>query len=219
MDMRRSLWGRPVSALLILTAGFVTMTTAAGAKEAGDWLIRVRAIGVVPNESSTITPIGGAVKVGEEYTAEVDFSYFFTDNIAAELILATSKHKVRAVGTAIGDIPLGNVWLLPPTLNIQYHFLPKDKFSPYVGGGINLTLFYASKPGPVVAGIQYKDRIGFSLQGGVDIAITERTYLNLDLKKLFLGTDVRIDAGALGIVNADVDLNPWIFGVGVGWIF
>jgi outer membrane protein len=205
--------------LAATVAGMAVLPGAALAKQAGDWLIRARGIAVVPDESSKITPIGGKAQVDTAIMPELDFSYFFTDNIAAELILATTNHNVKAVGTSIGDVPLGDVWLLPPTLTLQYHFMPKQMVSPYIGAGVNLTLFYSASKGPVVADISYDTAVGVALQAGVDIKIGERTSLNLDLKKIFLNTDVTIDAGALGMVDAKVDIDPWIFGIGVGMTF
>lgn len=187
------------------------------AKEAGDLLIRARVIVVAPDESAT-TSIGGTATVGNETTIELDFTYFFTNNIAAELILATSKHSVAAPGTILGDVDLGSVWLLPPTLNIQYHFQPDAKLSPYVGAGVNLTLFHSINPGAVVD-VDYDAAFGFGLQGGVDYRINDRTYINFDVKRLWLKTDVTIDAGPAGIATANVKLNPWIFGIGIGKTF
>lgn len=190
----------------------------AQAKEQGDFLVRARAIAVLPDESATISTIGGDVHIGDEYSGEVDFTYFFTNNIAAELILATSKHSVTATDTSIDDIDLGSVWLLPPTLTLQYHFMPETKISPYVGAGVNYTIFYNSKPGALVS-TDYDNAFGLALQAGVDIEIFEDTYLNLDVKKLWLSTDLTADAGGLGTVTADVDINPWIFGIGIGRAF
>ena len=188
------------------------------AKDQGDFLVRARAIGVVPDESATITPIGGNANVGNEYTGELDFSYFFTPHIATELILATTKHTVSATGTGIGDVDLGSVWLLPPTLTVQYHFMPDSSISPYVGAGVNYTFFYKEHPGAVVSA-SYENAFGVALQAGVDFEVGENMYFNLDVKKLWLNTKATYDAGELGIVSADVDINPWIFGVGIGRAF
>lgn len=206
------LWGGAALALLLLGA------QPALAKDQGDVLIRARAIGVVPEESASIAPIGGDAKIGNEYTGELDFSYFFTRNIATELILATTKHSVAAVATGIGDVDLGSVWLLPPTLTVQYHFMPDGKISPYVGAGINYTIFYKEHPGAVVSA-SYDNSFGYALQAGVDVEVGENLYFNLDVKKIWLNTKASYDAGALGIVTADVDINPWIFGVGIGKAF
>lgn len=111
-------------------------------KSAGDFMVRFRTIWVGPEESADITVIGGDADISDEFTGEFDFTYFFTDNIAAELIAATTKHNVTAVGTILGDVGLDQVNLLPPTLLLQYHFMPKQQFSPYAGVGVNYTFFY-----------------------------------------------------------------------------
>ena len=105
------------------------------------WQFRLRGIYVSPNESAEIEAIGGDVDISTALVPELDISYFFNENWSAELILGTTKHDVSAVATAAGDIELGDIMLLPPTLTAQYHFTGSD-FVPYVGAGLNLTLFY-----------------------------------------------------------------------------
>lgn len=122
--------------------------------------MRLRAISVVPDESATIQAIGGDVQISSAYVPELDFTYFFTKNVAAELILATTKHDVKAISTAVGDIELANVWLLPPTLTLQYHF-DGEVVSPYIGAGVNYTLFYNIDNGPVADEVSYGNTLGF----------------------------------------------------------
>ncbi|WP_298238108.1 OmpW family outer membrane protein [uncultured Algibacter sp.] len=184
------------------------------------WQVRLRGIAVVPNESASIEAIGGDAQISNAYVPELDFTYFFTENIAAELILATTPHDVTAVSTAVGDIPLGDVWLLPPTLTLQYHF-NGDVVHPYLGAGINYTLFYNEDQGPVADSVSYDNSLGFAFQLGFDIDITDKWFINLDAKYLLLNTDVTVDATtALGAtVGADVDINPFIAGIGFGMRF
>lgn len=205
---------RTVSVAALILAG---ITSASVAKEAGDLLMRGRAIYVVPDEDAT-TSIGGNVGVNNDIVPELDFTYFVTDNIGVELILATTKHHVTAVGTALGaSASLGSVMLLPPTLTLQYHFNPKGDFSPYVGAGVNYTFYYdESAPGGAISDIDYDDGFGVALQAGFDYKINEKWSFNVDVKKIWLNTDVKVNGGA---VTADVDIHPWIFGVGVGYTF
>lgn len=185
-------------------------------KQAGDFLIRGRAIGVVPQEDTSDNTIGsGEAKVDNDYVPELDFSYFVTDNIAFELIAATTKHDVKWQNP---DVDLGSVNLLPPTLTLQYHFMPDQRFSPYVGAGINYTMFYNEKSGAANS-IKYDDGFGYAFQAGFDYAISGPWSLNFDVKKVFLDTDVTADLGGPAPAKADVDLDPWIFGVGVGYRF
>jgi len=190
-----------------LAATILAGATAPAMAEQGDWLFRLRAISVQPDESAEITPIAG--------TADIDAA---VDNIAAELILATTPHDVMARGTALGDVDLGDVTLLPPTLTVQYHFNPEGQVSPYVGAGVNYTLFFDEDlpAGSPLVDIDYEESFGGALQAGVDFKLDERWFLNADLKKVWINTDVEIDAGGLGLVTGDVDIDPWIFGLGVG---
>lgn len=126
--------------------------------DAHDWQLRLRAINVNPSESSNGT-IAGKATVDAAVMPELDISYFFTDQFSLELILATSKHSV---GWQPGALNLGDVWVLPPTLTAQYHFLSDQKFSPYLGAGINYTIFYNSDPGTFNS-VEYKNGFGYAL--------------------------------------------------------
>lgn len=210
MKIERKLGAGVAVAAALLTA--VPAHAEFTGKSAGDIMVRARLIGVLPDESASTT-IGGDVGVSNDWVPEIDFTYFVTDNVALELIAATTKHDV----THNAGIDLGEVSLLPPTLTLQYHFMPKERLSPYVGAGINYTFFYnEDAPGGAVTSIDYENSFGWALQAGVDYAVADNWYLNFDVKKVFLSTDVSINGGA---ITADVDLDPWIVGFGVGYRF
>jgi outer membrane protein len=189
-------------------------------KQAGDFMIRARGIVVAPDESADITPIGGTVDIDTSVVPEADFTYFVTDNIAFELIAGVTPHSVTATGTSVGNVDLGDVWLLPPTLTVQYHFMPKEKFSPYLGAGINYTYFFGDDVpgGGPVNSIDYDGSFGFAAQVGFDYFLDNNWFLNFDAKKVFIRPDVDINT-ALGPVQAEVNIDPWIIGVGVGYKF
>ena len=203
------------AASVLAVAGFA----APAAAEQGDWQFRLRAINVAPDEGADISPIGGDVDIDTSVVPEFDITYFFTDHIAAELILGVTPHDVTAVDTALGDVDLGSTALRPATQTVQYHFNPDGQVRPYAGAGVNYTLFFNEDlpGGSALESIDYDQSLGFALQAGVDYALNERWFLNADLKKVWINTDVTIDAGGLGMVEADVDIDPWIFGVGFGW--
>lgn len=186
-------------------------------KEFSKWQFRLRGIVVTPDESASIQTIGGDVEISSAFVPELDITYFFTENWSAELILATTNHDVKAINTVAGDIDLGDVWLLPPTLLGQYHFTGGD-LVPYLGAGVNLTLFYGEDEGPVADSVDYDTAVGFAFQGGFDYMLNDKWFLNVDIKKVLLNTDVTVNATtALGAtVGADVDINPWVFGFGFG---
>ncbi len=206
--------------VLIMTCAFVVAGILPCAAMAQDspWLIRARFLNVVPDDdSSTITVIGGKAEVDDAYAGDVDFSYFFSDNIAAELTLAVAEHDVKAKNTALGNADLGDVKLLPPTLTLQYHFIPDGKYRPYVGAGVNYTVFFDDDPGDAL-NIDYDNAFGFALQAGIDIGINENWAINFDVKKIWLETDV--SAGTpVGKVKTTVDIDPWLFGVGLAYRF
>ncbi len=203
-----------------LSAQEIEVMETSGAKtEAGDWLIRLRGTGVIPNESSSIETIGGKAAVDEDFIPELDFTYFITNRFAAELILGTSKHEVRAIETLVGDLDLGEVRLLPPTLTFQYHQpILQGKIKPYLGAGVNYTFFYDVEEGPGLNDVDYDNAFGFAAQAGMDIFASDKYFLNFDVKKIWLNTDVTVNAtDALGaVVGADVDLDPWVVSFGIG---
>ncbi|MBO9506624.1 OmpW family protein [Thalassospira sp. A3_1] len=205
-----------VGTMMIAATGAQAQEAAFKTKQAGDILIRGRVIGVVPDEDTSTGDIAtGEGKVSNDYVPEVDFSYFITDNIALELIAATTKHDVKWQNP---DVDLGSVNLLPPTLTVQYHFLSDQRFSPYVGAGLNYTMFYNEKSGAANS-VKYDDGFGYAFQAGFDYAISGPWSLNVDVKKLFLNTTVTADLGGASPAKVDVDLDPWVFGIGVGYRF
>lgn len=128
------------------------------------WMMRLRGIAVVPQEDAS-TSIGGNVKIDNALIPEIDFSYFFTKNWAAELVLGTTPHNATAT---TGNIDLGSVWLLLPTFTVQYHMDPMEGWKPYVGAGVNYTVFYNENKGPAINSIKYDNSFGPALQAGVD---------------------------------------------------
>lgn len=196
-----------------------------------NWQVRLRGVGVIPSESADIGIIGGDVRLSQTFIPELDFTYFLTRNFAAELILGTTKHNVNTVGSdlsAIGgpsqtNVDLGSVYLLPPTLTLQYHFYPTGEvFKPYVGAGVNYTIFYGVDQGPTVRDVSYDNAFGFAGQAGFDLFVTDTFFINVDAKKIWLETDVRADASNLSdglSVPAKVKINPLLLGFGVGMRF
>lgn len=178
-----------------------------------NWKVRLRAIAVIPT-SNSYNLAESDVKISTSVVPELDFSYFFTENLAAELILGTTPHNVK-LKTGSVSTPLSRVWLLPPTLNLQYH-LPLNGVTPYIGAGVNYTIFYGVKDKN--AELSYKNKAGISTQAGVDFRLNEKWFLNLDVKKIFLKTDVTVK-GSPSVVLNDVKINPLIIGLGIGTRF
>ena len=177
------------------------------------WQFRLRGIAIVPDESGTVGGDDVMLDIDDAVVPELDISYLFTPNVSVELVLATAKHNATV---ADGDVDLGSTWILPPTLLLQYRFAPEAQVRPYLGAGVNMTMFYNEELGADVSAIDYDTAIGFAMQGGLDIPLGDgKWFLNLDAKKVILGTDVSIDNGA---IVAEVDIDPWIIGAGFGLV-
>lgn len=209
--------------------------------EAGDWVVRVRAVNVAPNEDSKLgqtvddllgfpamTP-SAELAVSDKVIPELDISYYFTKNIAAELILALgTRHHVRIEGDSagvVGNQGLGSVNLLPPTLTAQWHFNPDQTFDPYVGAGINYTYMLDRNlkgSAGAIAGNKIKienDSWGPALQAGLDIHLKDGWLINADVKYVWLDTDVKLKGAVTGNVWRKIDsldINPWVIGFGIG---
>ncbi len=197
------------TSMLLAASVFVTPVQAAND---GPWQIRVRGIGIIPDENATVTVLGGDVDVSNEVVPELDITYFFTDHFAAELILATARHDATAT---TGPTDLGSVRILPPTLTLQYHPFPDAQIRPYIGAGVNYTFFY-DVDAPAGLSIDYDNKPGVALQVGFDIPVGNGWLVNVDVKRLWLETDVTINGGA---IRADLDIDPWIIGGGIGYRF
>ena len=158
-----------------------------------------------------------AVSLSDKIFPEVDFTYFFTKNIAAELILTyPQKHDVRLDG--IGK--LGTLSHLPPVLTAQYHFdMPSaPKFKPYVGLGVNYTRITQAELS--VAGVDLdvdRDSFGLAYQVGADFKVAPRVYLNLNFKYVNIATDVKVKSSGAKLTEARV--NPTLLSAGVGYRF
>ncbi|MEB2845595.1 outer membrane beta-barrel protein [Rhizobiales bacterium RZME27] len=184
------------------------------------WQIRVRALGVITNDSGSIDQAPG---VGLEYSdsvvPELDITYYFTENFAAELILGTTYAKIKTDG--LGDLDVGKAWLLPPTLMLQYHFTDFGAFKPYVGAGVNYSLFYNQSDRAGFTGLDVEDNFGAALQVGFDYMLDEHWGINFDVKKIFLETDWKVDNNALtnGPLSGKAKIDPWLIGAGVTYRF
>lgn len=210
------------------------------------WMIRLRALAVLTRDSGTVdipgvaiaNPVPGSVlKTNDTVVPEIDISYFFNPNIALELVLGVTPHTVDGKDQLNG-LPVGKTWLLPPTLTLQYHFTNFGAFKPYIGGGVNYTIFFntsaANSPAVVpltaglgatlaVTGLDVKNTWAPAAQVGFDYMLTKNVGLNVDVKKLWLRPDW---SGSISVANGTplpmhgkVDLDPWLVSGGVTYKF
>ncbi|OYY89608.1 MAG: hypothetical protein B7Y45_11405 [Sphingomonas sp. 28-66-16] len=216
-------------ALAVLGAGLTATPALAREGEglkAHDVLLRVRGIWVAPTgQSDGIVPAlpNDRLAVTDSFAPEVDISWMATNHIGFELIAATTRHSARGKqGVTAGIGKVVNTWVLPPTLTAQYHFNSNGKIRPYLGAGINYTVFWNEKAtdGLVAAvgptRVHINDSIGYALQAGVDIDLNRKFFLNLDAKYIDMSPRAQLYTTALGTQTVKTRINPVVVGLGFG---
>lgn len=190
------------------------LSTSLALADEGSLLVRARAVYVdFDNGQKDGLPLGGATKVEADsrWIPEVDISYFVTKNIAAELVLTYPQD----IDIMVGGAKAGTIKALPPSLLLQYHFTDLGAFKPYIGAGVNYTIF--SKRSNILGGAAEVERSSFGLVGqlGFDYMIDKKWSINVDVKYVQMDTDVKVAGNKVG----NVELNPITAGVGVGYRF
>jgi len=207
--MKTQTFQRAALALAVAGGLALPMLAQAQAFKAGDLLVRARAVNIDPANDDTIAITD--VSVSKKTIPEVDFTYFLSPNLAAELILTyPQKHDVSS--SAHGG-KIGTLKHLPPTLSLQYHFTDLGAFKPYVGAGLNYTHF-SNVDLPAGFSID-KNSFGLALQAGLDYAIDSKWSLNFDVKKVQIRTELQSGGAGIGKIKVD----PLLVGVGVGYKF
>jgi outer membrane protein len=205
-----------------LTAGAALLTTAifpalVGAQQT-PWSVRLGVLDLQPaNNSDPIPALGvppDAIHVNNKAFPEIDVFYTFTPNIVAELVLTyPQKQEVTLNGAHIGSFKH-----LPPSLVAQYHFLPGQPFDPYVGAGLNFTWImsvHLSVPGVGPLDLT-KTSVGAALDVGGDYNLDKRWFVNADIKYI---KPLQSDVSAGGTKVSTVNLDPFLFSLGVGYHF
>jgi outer membrane protein len=214
----------------LLAAGITLLTLSAQAHKAGDWIVRAGAAVVDPDESSSVLKTSGAgnlagtgVGVDSGTALGLTVAWMVTDSIGIELLAATPfEHDLSAQGV-IDD--LGSIKHLPPTLSVQYYFLPGSEVRPYAGIGVNYTTFFSeslsggAKSALGASNLKLDDSVGLAAQLGVDWQISDRWLVNAAVWHIDIGTDASLETTAVGRVKVDVDIDPWVYMVGLGYKF
>lgn len=223
---------------IITLALLATLSSATAiAHEKGDMLVRVGLTNVSPDDSSSnISLAGGDLGFGVNADGNtqigLNFAYFLTDNWNIEVLAATPfTHDVNVNANPLGLGKLGEVTHLPPTVTANYFFADKDAaFQPYVGLGLNYTIFFDEELTSVNEGIGFSDleldaSLGWSAQVGFDYMINKEWFVNASARYIDISTDASftLNNDALGANNAPgtvaVDINPYVYTVSVGYKF
>jgi outer membrane protein len=210
-----------VAALLVSGLAF--------AQDDGPWKLRLRMIAIQPNESSDAIPTTGGTEIGVDSNTvpEVDLSYQINEKWGLELVATLSSHDLATEGGGAPGIDSGEATLLPPTLMVQYFF--GERIRPYIGAGINFTTFSYDLPDDGnpsddirdigVTDVDLDSSFGFAIGGGVDFPFAENWLFNVDAKYVTISTDATVKGGPLNGATIGLDIDPWIFGVGIGYRF
>ncbi len=195
---------------LLLAAGLLIFAGQASALEQGDKLIRFGVATVQPNDDSD--PDIVSVEAGTQ--AFINGVYMLRKNIGVELLASLPfKHDIelKSDGSQVGEVQH-----LPPTLSLQYYFTPDSNIRPYVGAGLNYTLFFSEDTSGALAGtdLSLDNSFGLAAQLGVDVDINDKWFVNADVRYINIETTADTAVGEI-----DVDINPWVFSLGVGLSF
>lgn len=227
MRMKRS----TLPILLMGSLNILSLPTQA--YDTGDLLVRGRLLNISPDSSSSDVNANGktvadtSVEVGSAYSLDLDFTYMLSPNLGAELLLDTSsQHKISSKGNALVSLAPGDILstqVLPPALILQYHLSPDAELSPYLGLGLNYTYFFGEEVTDSmnrglqgVSGVKLDASFGWVAQFGADYDVGNDWFFNADVKYMDIGTEASFTSGALGNVDLDVDINPWVLGIGIG---
>lgn len=226
---------KTVFRLGLLAAGILA-ASAAGAYEAGDWIVRSGIVNVSPDDDSSAldlngTAIGGTgVAVDEDTQLLLNVTWMARDNLGIELLAATPfEHEVRTTGLAplpgLKDVDVGKIKHLPPTLTLLWYPMESGSaFQPFIGGGINYTVFFqedVSSDAKAALGadnLELDDSWGLAFRAGFDYMLNDCWSIHAGGYYLNIETEAGLDT-ALGKVDVDVDVNPWVYTLGIGYKF
>ena len=194
-----------------LASGLALSAQPATAVEKGDWLVRFGLANVNPNDGSSGVVADDAVGVEDDTQLYINATWMFSDNMGLDILGATPfTHDITLDGAG----KIGETKHLPPTVGVQYHFSPKSNVRPYVGAGINYTTFFSEEATAVITSLSLDDSWGLAVQAGVDVDINDNWFFNADLRYINIETTAETNLG-----NIDVEIDPWVIGLGVGTTF
>lgn len=195
-----------VTALLCAAA----VSPAVLAYEMGDWAVHVGVHEVSPkNDNHDVVGVESATSL----TANV--VYFFTPTIAADLLVAAPfKHDITLNN---GGSEVGSTRHLPPTLSLVWYPNLSETWHPFIGAGINYTMFFEEDTKGALAGSRLKldDSVGVAASAGVAYSFSPNWAVVLDARYMKIETEAHLDGASLG----DVEIDPFIYGAAIEYRF
>ena len=220
-----------------LMAAALLASAAASAYEAGDWIVRGGAVMVAPNDDSSNLDLAGeqlagtGVEVDDNTQLLLNVTWMANEHVGVELLAATPfEHSVDSkglpgLGLGLSDVEVGSVKHLPPTLTVLWYPMESGAaFQPFIGAGINYTIFFqedtsgAARAALGARNLELDDSWGLAARAGFDYMLSDCWSLHAGVYYLGIDTKANLDT-ALGKVGVDVDINPWVYTVGLGYRF
>ncbi len=190
-------------AALTLSTALVALAGPALAQSQGDWTVSF-GVGYLDPKSDNGTLAGFDAEVDDDTRPIFTVEYFIRDNLGIELLASTPFEHDITLG---GSTDAGSTKHLPPTLSLNYHFPTNSAWKPYVGAGLNYTIFFEeSSP---LGDLELDNSFGLSLQAGLDYQITEQGAVRLNVRWFDIDSDVKLNGADIG--TAEID--PWLVGV------
>lgn len=200
-----------IAALIVAGLG---ISGVAVAQDAAPWILRFGVHNVDPT-SNNGTLAGGALttKVQSDAKPTISIEYMFSRNVGLWVQGAVPfEHEIELNG-----VKAATVKQLPPTVSVNYHFMPEGSVSPFVGVGVNMTTFFSTRTyGPLAgANLTVDDSFGLAAHAGVDFRINEAWLVTADLYWINIEPDVKVNGSKVGSVKID----PLVYGLSVGYRF
>jgi len=221
--------------------------------EKGDWLFKFGAtmvspksnnlkfgdIGEVPDLDLSIDNV--VLEVDDGTSLGLTVTYMMTNNWAIELLAAVPfSHDIKLKATFTDLLPpggsftdsakIGDTKHLPPTISLQYHFMPDGTFNPYIGVGFNTTMFSSESLtsdarelfaalGLTNAKLQLDTSTGVAAQVGIDWYFSDKWFANVDVRYIDIGTDAKIKADEGTLPLGTVNIDPMVYSLMLGYRF
>jgi outer membrane protein len=206
------------SALMAAGLGLATSTYAV---DKGDWVMRLGLTSINPNDGSSGS--GGLglasddIGVDSDTQPSISFTYMYSNNVGVEILAAlpfTHDVTLKGVGT------IGDAEHLPPTVSLEYQFSPKSDVRPYVSAGINwTTILDTSTEGLGNTKLELDDSVGLALTAGVDVDINKDWFFNASVRYMNIETSAKLTGDVATTSDIDVEINPYVYTLGVGTTF